>query len=74
MQLDARFFQVDPGLRGDRVEVRYDPFGPLETVLIYSLEGEYLGVGKRHQRQTAPQQPAAAPTPSPSPSTTTSTS
>jgi putative transposase len=65
VQLDARFFQVDPRLRGDWVEVRYDPFGPLETVLIYSSEGEYLGVGKRHQRQTAPQQPPPSPTPKP---------
>jgi len=65
VQLDMRFFQVDPRLRDDWVEVRYDPFGPLESVLIYSSEGEYLGVGKRHQRQTAPQQPPAAPTPKP---------
>jgi len=34
-------------------------------VLIYSSEGEYLGVGKRHQRQTAPQQPPPPPTPKP---------
>ena len=54
VQLDARFFQVDPRLRDDWVEVRYDPFGPLETVLIYSSEGEYLGVGKRHQRRPRP--------------------
>jgi hypothetical protein len=65
VQLDMRFFQVDPRLRDDWVEVRYDPFGPLETVLIYSSEGEYLGMGKRHQRQTAPPQPPAAPTPKP---------
>jgi len=65
VQLDMRFFKVDPRLRGDRVEVRYDPFGPLQTVLIYSAEGEYLGVGKRHQREAAPQQAPAAPTPKP---------
>jgi putative transposase len=51
VQLDGLFFQVDPRLRGDHVEVRYDPFGERETVLLYSLDGEYLGVGKRHQRQ-----------------------
>jgi len=65
VQLDARFFQVDPRLRDDWVEVRYDPFSPLETVLIYSSAGEYLGVGKRHQREIAPQQPPVAPTPKP---------
>ncbi len=30
------FFQVDPRHRGDWVEVRYDPFSALETVLLYS--------------------------------------
>jgi len=51
VQLDGLFFRVDPKLRGDKVEVRYDPFAPLDRVLIYSLDGEYLGVGTRHQRQ-----------------------
>jgi hypothetical protein len=36
VQLQGLFFQVDPRLRGDWVEVRYDPFSPLETVLLYS--------------------------------------
>ena len=58
VQVDRFFFEVDPGLRGDRVEVRYDPFSPLETVLLYSLEGEYLGTGQRYDRDTARQQPA----------------
>jgi transposase InsO family protein len=65
VQLESRFFQVDPRLRGDWVEVRYDPFSPLETVLVYSSDGEYLGVGKRHQRETAPEQPPQQPTPKP---------
>ena len=65
VQLDMRFFKVDAGLRGDRVEVRYDPFGPLESVLIYSLEGEYLGVGRRYQREIASQPPPPAPLPKP---------
>jgi putative transposase len=65
VQLEGRFFQVDPRLRGDWVEVRYDPFSPLETVLVYSSDGEYLGVGKRHQRETAPEQPPQQPTPKP---------
>lgn len=65
VQLNALFFQVHPDLRGDKVEVRYDPFSPLETVLIYSLDGEYLGVGIRHQRETAPDQPPPRPRPKP---------
>jgi hypothetical protein len=65
VQVDRFFFEVDPGLRGDRVEVRYDPFSPLETVLLYSLSGEYLGVGRRYERDTARQQPPQPPTPKP---------
>jgi transposase InsO family protein len=59
VQLEGLFFRVDPKLRGDRVEVRWDPFSELTSVLIYSLEGEYLGVGQKHQRQEG------APAPSP---------
>jgi len=65
VQLKGLFFQVDPRHRGDWVEVRYDPFSALETVLLYSLEGEYLGVGKRHQRQTVPDQPPPKGIPNP---------
>jgi transposase InsO family protein len=61
VQVDGFFFQVDPGLRGDRVEVRYDPFSPLETVLLYSLEGEYLGTGQRYERDTPRGQPPPPP-------------
>ena len=56
VQLEGRFFHVDPRFRGDWLEVRYDPFSPLESVLLYSIDGEYLDVGKRHQRETAAQQ------------------
>jgi transposase InsO family protein len=56
--LDGLFFQVDPRLRGELVEVRYDPFSELESVLIYSLDGQYLGIGKRHQRKTAAEGPS----------------
>jgi transposase InsO family protein len=65
VQLEGLYFEVDPRLRGDWVEVRYDPFSPLETVLLYSPEGEYLGVGKRHQRETVHQQPPKPQTPKP---------
>lgn len=61
VQVDGFFFEVDAGLRGDRVEVRYDPFSPLETVFLYSAEGEYLGMGRRYERDTARQQPPQSP-------------
>lgn len=50
IQLDKRFYKVDPKLRGDRVEVRFDPFGRLDQVRIHSLTGHYLGTGTLHQR------------------------
>jgi hypothetical protein len=46
------FFRVpDRRLRGDRVEVRYDPYGPREQVWLYSLQGLYLGPALRYERQ-----------------------
>jgi transposase InsO family protein len=62
VRIDGFFFRVDPQLRGDRVEVRYDPFAELETVYLYSLEDEYLGLGQRYQREgPATQPPPASP-------------
>lgn len=52
VQLDKRFYRVDPKLRGDKVEVRYDPFGILGVVQIYSLDGHYLGEGALHHRES----------------------
>ena len=52
VQLEKRFYRVDPKLRGDRVEVRYDPFSMLDTVTIYSLKGQYLGSGTLHDRSS----------------------
>lgn len=51
IQLNHRFYRVDRKLRGDKVEVRYDPYSAMETVLIYSLKEVYLGEGRRHDRQ-----------------------
>lgn len=65
IRLSNRFYRVDPRLRGDKVEVRYDPFSPMETVRIYSLCGEYLGQGILHRRETG--SPAAPPRSSPKP-------
>ncbi len=51
VQLNKRFYRVDPKLRGDRVEVRFDPFGSWDKVQIYSLTEQYLGQGVLYQRQ-----------------------
>lgn len=51
VRLENRYYRVDPKLRGDRVEVRFDPFARADTVEIYSLNGQYLGTGHLHHRQ-----------------------
>lgn len=65
VQLDKRFYRVDPKLRGDRVQVKYDPFASWDTVHIYSLAGEYLGTGALHDRTSVipakPEQKRAKP-------------
>lgn len=50
VQIDNRFFRVNPKLRGDKVEVRWDPHGNHDKVLIYSLKQQYLGIGTFHLR------------------------
>ena len=52
VQVNKRFYRVDPKLRGDRVEVRFDPFSTWDKVQIHSLNGQYLGTGLLHQRQS----------------------
>jgi putative transposase len=52
--IDGRFFAVDAKLRGDRVEVRFDPFsnsGEVQEVQLYRPDGTYLGIGRVYQRQ-----------------------
>jgi transposase InsO family protein len=62
VQLENLFFQVtDLGLRGDKVEVRYDPFAPLDKVFLYSTAGEYLGTAVRYERQQGAHGQTAAP-------------
>jgi transposase InsO family protein len=63
VRLEGLFFRVDSGLRGDWMQVRWDPFSPLESVLLYSCDDEYLGVGQRYQREGPAQQPALPATP-----------
>ncbi len=52
VQLNKRYFKVDPKYRGDKVEVAFDPFSAVDTVEIYSLRDEYLCTGKLHNRET----------------------
>ena len=52
VQVLSLYFRVNKDYRGDRVVVRYDPFEvELSSVLIYSLDGEYLGTGERWERE-----------------------
>jgi len=52
VRLENVFFRVeDRRLRGDKVEVRYDPYAPLEQVWLYSTDGVYLGQTQRYQRE-----------------------
>jgi transposase InsO family protein len=50
VQVDKRLYRVDAKLRGDRVQVCFDPFATWDTVKIYSLDDEYLGTGILHDR------------------------
>jgi transposase InsO family protein len=52
VQLSKRFYRVDPTLRGDRVQVRFDPFSTRDKVQIHSLDGQYLTTATLHDRQT----------------------
>jgi transposase InsO family protein len=61
VRLAGRFYRVDKELRGDRVEVRYDPYSSPDTVLIYSLEEEYLGKGVLHNRERGEDAPPETP-------------
>jgi transposase InsO family protein len=53
--IDHRHYAVDPQLRGDPVEVRYDPFQtadePQEVQLHRRDNGAFLGVGRFYQRE-----------------------
>ena len=66
--IDGRYFAVDPRLRGDCVEVRFDHFtrgDELQEVQIHRPDGGYLGVGRFYQREkghhTQPPAPAKRP-------------
>ena len=60
IRLNNRFYKVDPRLRGDRLDVRYDLRGPVDEILLYSLKEEYLGKGVVHQREAGQEMPPEA--------------
>jgi len=52
--IGRQHFAVDPAFRGDRLEVRFDPYfsdDRPQEVQLYHLDGQYLGVGRLYQRQ-----------------------
>ncbi len=51
VRINNTFYAVEPALGKRPVMVHYDPFSDLREVEIYSLDGRYLGVGRRHQRE-----------------------
>ena len=61
VSLNGRFYAVDPRLRGDKVLVRFDPFGALEKVMLYSLDEKFLGEGRLYQREEKDRTPSASP-------------
>jgi len=63
--LNGRVYRVDPKLRGDKVQVRYDPFSSMEKVYLYSLHGKYLATGVLHHRQEGQTLPHPATPPKP---------
>lgn len=65
--IDSRFYAVDPKLRGDRLEVAFNPFRSDDNpdeVQLFDEAGRFVGVGRRYDRQrgyhTQPEAPAAA--------------
>lgn len=64
--IDYQHFAVDRKLRGDRVEVRFDPFQTIEElreVELYRLDnGAYLGLGRLYQREKGYHPQPAPPT------------
>ncbi len=51
ISLEGRYYKVDSKLRGDKVIVRWDEFSDLSTVLLYSLQDQYLGKGTLYDRE-----------------------
>lgn len=65
VQVDYQYFAMDVAYRGDGVMVHYDPFSLMDEVRVYSLEGRFLQVARRYERERG-----AHPQPTPGPSET----
>jgi len=65
VSIDNRFYQVDAKLRGLKVNVQFNPFRTdpeqPDEVKLYSLQGVYLGIGHRYDRERGAH-PAESPT------------
>jgi putative transposase len=61
VQVHSFFYKVDPKLRGDKLLVRFDPYGDKQSVLLYSLTGQYLAKALRHDREKVTQLPPKPP-------------
>lgn len=57
VRLDNKFYLCESKLRGDRLEVRYDPFSSFDSVEIYSNDGLLLQTAHLHNRESVPTQP-----------------
>lgn len=51
VQLNRIYFKADAQYRGDTVSVHYDPFSPMDEVRLVSVDGQFLQVAPRYQRQ-----------------------
>jgi len=51
VRLNSQYYRVDPKHRGDKVQVRYDPFGDMKSIHIYSEHDEFLCEAEVHKRE-----------------------
>jgi transposase InsO family protein len=67
VRVNNQYFAVDAKLRGDRVIVVYDPFSTRDQVRLKSLQGKFLGTGRRYRRERGahPQPPRDPKSPTP---------
>jgi transposase InsO family protein len=69
VSIDRRFYKVDRKLRRMELEVQFNPFltdaHQPDEVVLYSLEGIYLGIGRRYQREHGAHPPAESVEPKP---------
>ncbi len=60
------YYAVDPDWRKHKVIVAYDPFSSMDEVRVFSLNGQFLQVAKRYEREKgAHRQPLPKSAPSP---------